>query len=409
MRIQDHQKHLFQRSSRKQNTNRSLVISGIHSSWWHTPLVGYMLALVLVGIAFLITWLETLVTIHDYVIGIFFVMGTFLVAWFCGTGPGLMALVVGTICTDYLAIPPIHSFSFYLWPGLTSVIPFIMIQLLILWVIKQHKKNQTQLLLTQQDVSRYAEQVAASNQKLIESNGQLEEANRIKDQFLSMASHELRTPITSIHGHLQLLIRRLKKQGAQIPELLPVCETLAKVDHQTRRLTNLVDDLLDINSLRTRKELPETAQSDLLEVCNNVVAEQRFLSKRCITLHADSGPLFVQADAARLEQVLTNLISNALKYSPTESIVRVSVEQRSPSVRITVEDRGRGIPAEQVQSIFEPFYRTTDARSSSVSGTGLGLTICQEIVEHYHGKIWCESTSGVGSRFFVELPLTSQA
>ena len=393
---------------RQQNIRPSPLNSSTHS-WWHTPLVGYIFALVLGAIAFAITWLETLVTIHDYIIGIFFVMGTFLVAWFWSLGPGLLALIIGTICTDYLAIPPIHSFSFYLWPGMTSVIPFIMIQLLILWLIKQHKKNQTQLLLTQQEVSRYAEQVAASNQKLTESNGQLEEANRIKDQFLSMASHELRTPITSIHGHLQLLMKRLNKQSTRIPELLPVCETLSRVDHQTRRLTDLVDDLLDINRLRSRKEPAESEPCDLLAVANNVVAEQRFLSKRSIELHADLAPLFVQANAARLEQVLTNLLSNALKYSPAESTVHVYLKRVDQFAQICVEDQGKGIPAEHIQAIFEPFYRTMEARTSSVSGTGLGLTICQEIVEQYDGKIWCESTPGSGSRFFVELPCSSHA
>ena len=137
------------------------------------------------------------------------------------------------------------------------------------------------------------------------------------------------------------------------------------------------------------------------------VEEQRLISSRTIELKVAAEPVSVQADEMRLSQVVTNLVSNALKYSPSESTVKVQVERSAHRAIFSVQDAGQGIPYEQQESIFQPFYRTSDARASTVGGTGLGLAICKDIVERHLGRIWCKSQVGSGSTFFVELPLSS--
>ncbi len=415
LKVKTHQLSTVQHLQTKTNGQPDQQITP-HRSWWHSPLVGYGSNLLFVAAAFLINWLETLVDIHDYFIGMLFVIGTFLVAWIWGKGPGFLALIIGIFCTDYLAIPPIHTFTFYLWPGLASLLPFVVLQLLILWLIAKQKTYESQLLCAQQEVSHHAHQVAVvnqrlteSNQNLAQSNRQLEQANQVKDQFLSMASHELRTPVTSIHGYVQLLLRKLKKQSEQNPGLLPVRDSLGKVDEQIRRLIDLVNDLLNINSLRSGKMPFRLLPCDLCSLYREVVEEQQAEAGRPIDLFLPPEPVFVQADKDRLSQVVTNLVSNALKYSYANTVICVDVSQKAGEAILAVHNEGPVLSQEQQENIFEPFYRSPDAQSSATPGWGLGLAISKEIITQHDGRLWVESSKEKGTTFFVALPLSTSA
>ncbi|MBV9259094.1 MAG: sensor histidine kinase, partial [Ktedonobacteraceae bacterium] len=136
-----------------------------------------------------------------------------------------------------------------------------------------------------------------------------------------------------------------------------------------------------------------------------VVEDQRLLSGRAITLGMPEKVVRMQADCERLEQVFTNLISNAIKYSPEGSPVEVVLSMQDARVLIQIKDSGQGIPKDQQEHIFETFYRTPDAQTSSKRGLGLGLAISKNIVERHNGRIWCESEPERGSMFFVELPV----
>lgn len=400
--------HRRHRGRTSQQQKIRMLLEGAPASWWRSPLAGYLLSLAFVAAAFLIPRLEAVVHIHDYFMATPFVIGTFLVGWIWGVGPALLSLIVGVLCVDYWLIPPIYVLTFYQWPDLASFIPFIGLQLLILYLIAQQKRSQAQLRMAQREASSRAEELAESNQALAQSNTRLHEAHQLKDQFLSMASHELRTPVAGIQGHIQLLLRRIEKRGAHLPEGLPMRDALTTVEQQTKRLTDLVNDLFDLNSLRSGKVPLDLSPCDVNAICADVVREQQLLSQRPMTLlHAVVSPPIL-ADVARLHQVLTNLISNAVKYSPpgSEIIVRVASDQQEAC--ISVQDHGKGIPAQHLQSLFEPFYRTPDARSSPISGTGLGLSICRDIVTRHGGRIWCESEPESGSTFVVALPLAPQ-
>ena len=227
----------------------------------------------------------------------------------------------------------------------------------------------------------------------------------LKDHFLTMASHELKTPMTTILGLVQLMLRRMSRMPELPSELATLRPVLESIDGQTRRLNALVDDLLDLYNLRYGKAQLRLTSCDLINVCREAIKDQHSLSGRTIELEAPQKPLILQADADRLYQVVVNLLSNAIKYSPGGSPIKLLVAQGRDIGIIEVCDLGQGISKEQQAHIFEPFYRGSDVQVSSKSGLGLGLAICKDIVERHSGRIWCRSRVGKGSTFIVELPL----
>ena len=242
-----------------------------------------------------------------------------------------------------------------------------------------------------------------------ERHDETEQERQLKEHFLVMASHELKTPMTTILGQVQLMLRRLSKMPELSYELATMRSALESVNGQTRRLNALVDDLLDVYHVRAGKVQLRLEACNLIDVCREVVEEQRLLTGRTIELAAPPTPIMLQADNDRLEQVVINLVSNALKYSPESSPVRVLVDQHRDIGSIEVYDSGPGIPKNEQSRIFEPFYRGSDVQTTVKSGLGLGLTICKDIVERHSGRIWCRSRLGKGSIFIVELPLNKGA
>jgi signal transduction histidine kinase len=379
--------------------------AGHRHSWWHGPLVGYPLAVLFATSAFLIPLSERSLGIQDFFVEPPFVIAMLPVGWFWGVGPALLALLLEVLALDYWIVPPLGVIDFFLWPDIASFVPFILIQLIVLRMVIVQKKDRQQLLQTNQAVSQHAEEVA-------ENNARLQQADQIKDQFLSMATHELRTPVTSIQGYVQLLLRRLKRQSTQNPDLLPVYDSLGKVDEQIRQLTELVKELLDINTLRSGKMPVHLALCDLCGLCRQVVEEQQALAGRSIDLRLPADPVIVHVDNGRFSQV----VSNALKYSPVNTLIRVEVSQRPGEVilaireaLLAVSNEGPVLSKAQQESLFEPFYRSPDVQSSATPGWGLGLAICKEIVVQHSGCIWVESSAEKGTTFFVALPLPTNS
>ena len=285
---------------------------------------------------------------------------------------------------------------------------------------KRHswKKEQPQIVLSgtasalisaRREVVRRAlpaeQEVQTYTDELERLRRELESANQMKDEFLSIASHELRTPITVIRAHAQMIERNIAKCSDFSSNLSTLITSLKIIDEQTRRLSVLVDNLLDPNSNRDGKMQLRRELRDLAALCREVVEEQRLLSGRPIELELPPEPVILRLDHQRMSQVVTNIVSNALKYSPTDLPVKVRVDQRDNVAVLQVSDAGPGIAADQQTRIFEPFYRTPEAQGSSKRGSGLGLAICKDIVEQHDGRIWCDSRVGKGSTFMVELPL----
>ncbi len=236
-----------------------------------------------------------------------------------------------------------------------------------------------------------------------------EEENRLKDEFLALASHELRTPLTSIIGNAELLQLRFKRLNDPEKEHYAKEEhILDSIIHQTHRLNALIGEMADITSIRNEHfELRNSKNVNIVKLVRQVVEQQNVLADHPISLETQEEKVVVTCDEGRLEQVLNNLISNAIKYSPPGKAVVVGLERKQHEVMFSVRDQGVGISEEQQAHIFERFYRVRTDANERVDGLGLGLYIVYEIVARHGGRMWVESRPGQGSTFFFSLPLSS--
>ncbi|GAB2976136.1 hypothetical protein GCM10027049_08610 [Mucilaginibacter puniceus] len=219
-----------------------------------------------------------------------------------------------------------------------------------------------------------------------------------KDEFIGVASHELKTPLTSLKGYLQLISY---KKGELSPA---VKQYIDKAIVALNKLQNLVNDLLDvskINAGRLEYNMEPVNLTELLKAC---IENAKHVFPSFEFINNVEGEFMVNGNAERLEQVVMNLINNAVKYSPTSRTVIVKASQNDNNVRVYVTDFGIGLSDKQQQRIFERFYRVEDKKYMS-SGLGMGLYISQEIIKHHNGKIGVQSELGQGSTFYFDLPL----
>ena len=234
---------------------------------------------------------------------------------------------------------------------------------------------------------------------------------RMKDEFISVVSHELRTPLTSIHGALNLLSSGLV--STQSDKGRRVIEIAAE---SAERLVRLVNDILELERLESGKISLIKQTCNTAELINQAIDMMQVMANRAgITLCVSLASIDLHADPDRIIQVLTNLLGNAIKFSPKDSTVWLTVERGigngeegdlpHPPILFQVRDQGRGIPAEKVESIFERFHQVDASDSRKKGGTGLGLAICRSIVQQHGGRIWVESVLGEGSSFYFTLPM----
>jgi signal transduction histidine kinase len=230
----------------------------------------------------------------------------------------------------------------------------------------------------------------------------LHELARAKDRFLRIAAHELRTPITALHATTQLIEHA--PQSLEDPERRKVL--LERVHRQSKRLVRLVQQLVDTLQLGTG-ELPlQRVELDLGALCRDV-ADSTVPAGGPRVLVREDAPVVGHWDPVRLEQVITNLISNAARYSLPASEVTITVRKEGERALVSVEDCGIGIPAGQLEHVFTPFFRGSNAQVRYAGGLGLGLHITREIIVRHGGRISVESVEGAGTTFTVELPLRS--
>lgn len=222
-----------------------------------------------------------------------------------------------------------------------------------------------------------------------------------KDTFLGMASHELKTPLTSMKIYAQVLERALTKAGDE-----KNAEFARKMDEQVVKLTSLIGDLLDVTKINSGKIQLNETHFELSQLMNEVVEEQQLSSRHKITIESEK-VANVFADRNRIGQVMSNLISNAVKYSPDADEVLVSTKIVNENVEFSVTDFGIGMPADKKDKVFEQYYRVNGGDENHFPGLGLGLYIAAEIIERSNGKIWVNSELGKGSTFCFSLTLSN--
>jgi signal transduction histidine kinase len=266
--------------------------------------------------------------------------------------------------------------------------------------------RQRTVAFLQQKAHRLEAEIAErrrAEEQLRQALQETEAALRLREEFLSIAAHELRNPLTALSLHAQLAQHRLAREGES--EALRAGQTLAAIAGQAERLSAIVDRLLDVSCLISGQLGLRRQEVDLVTLVNNVIAQMTPASHdRQMRLTAPAA-LQADVDPVRVEQVLLNLLDNAIKFSPPETAIEIEVAEIGPGVAgLSIRDHGRGVPEEAREKIFERYYQVPD--SGAVQGFGLGLWVSRQIVELHGGQIRAEFPAG-GTNMVVSLPVVA--
>ncbi len=255
-------------------------------------------------------------------------------------------------------------------------------------------------------------QNALSVESIRESNAELRQIDKIKDEFVSVASHELRTPMTVIRGYVSLLQRQ--QIGPQNEEQQNV---LTRINENTQTLITLVSDMLDLSKLEAHKLGLNLSTCSVDDLINHIIDQVQLMytTKGLKLTYSPSSPgLFINTDPAHFNRIMTNLLSNAYKFTEKGGVnIHVKLDasrsnDKTDMVVISVIDTGIGIPKDAMEKLFNKFSQVDNYLQRNTGGTGLGLAICRRLVNHLGGKIGVESTEDKGSKFWFELPITKQ-
>lgn len=275
----------------------------------------------------------------------------------------------------------------------STVIGALVIEAPDTYVFDQSDQKQVSMLATQ----------AAIGIRNAQLYHQSQEAIQMREAFLSIAAHELKTPLTSMLGYTQVLQRRVAREQSLNDR---DTRTLQVIATQAARLNRMVAALFDLSRIHTGQLSIQRAPLDLCMLAQRVVEEiQPTIEQHTLTLNLPDEPVLIEGDEIRLEQVLQNLIQNAFKYSPHGGEVHVQIKQHDNEGYILVKDEGIGIPTDALPQLFGRFYRAHNAQTRHISGMGVGLYVVKEIITLHGGQITVASEEGAGSTFTIRLPL----
>lgn len=245
-------------------------------------------------------------------------------------------------------------------------------------------------------------ELADSQARLLERNARLEQMNLQKNVWLGMAAHDMRNPLSIIIGYTNFLLQQPEELGPDAQQLMGVVESSA------RFMLQLIEDLLDVSTLESGKLNLSLEVHDLARLVGDAVSRNQPLARdkgTTLSLAAPGDAVNCRVDAAKIDQVLNNLLTNAIKYSPPNASVRVHVRPTEGRAIVRVTDEGPGIPPEEQSRLFLPFGRTSVQTTGGEKSTGLGLAIARRIVEGHSGSLGVDSEPGRGSTFWFSLPM----
>lgn len=284
-------------------------------------------------------------------------------SWYGGLGPGILATILSTIGNYFLLIALGH----YSQLGNIVLSIFFILEGVVISIISE---------------ARY-------------------ESEEQKDEFIAFAAHELKNPLSSVRGFAELILNKTKSNQDQ-----KVFAYAQEIQTQSDKLLELINDLLDVTKIEVGKFSYKDELIDMNSLVKEIISHQKVINKNREIILTGKSSQIVRGDRYRIGQVITNLMTNALKYSPENRKVLVNIKNKNHSVIISVKDFGVGISQKDQTQIFSPFYRTTKAQTSKSEGLGLGLYIASQIVLYHQGRLWVKSTQGHGSTFFMELPIS---
>jgi signal transduction histidine kinase len=261
----------------------------------------------------------------------------------------------------------------------------------------------SQVVVYSHRLEQKSRELEAATAELREANERLKELDRLKDEFVSTVSHELRTPLTSIRAFSEILREDATVDAAQRRKFLDI------ITKESERLTRLISQVLDVSKLESGRVEWQGARVDMREVISDTVTamDQQFREKGIrvqVLMPREVKP--ITGDVDRIIQVMLNLLSNAAKFCrPGAGIIEIALRERGGELRVDVSDNGRGISEEDQKVIFDRFRQAGDTLTDKPKGTGLGLHICRQIIEHHGGRLWVRSRPGEGACFSFTLPI----
>lgn len=259
---------------------------------------------------------------------------------------------------------------------------------------------------TFEEMSRLNNDLVNLKRQLAQSNVKLKQLNEIKNSFLGMAAHDLRNPLGQILSFTDFILEDTANFNPDQIEFLNIIKSRSKF------MLDLVNDLLDVSEIESEKIKLAVEQIDFNEFTLSIIKMMNPIALvKNITIEYDyeneGDNIFVQADVNKIEQVLTNLLTNAIKYSDPDTVISIRLYSKNNNAVIEVKDQGRGIKEEELLNVFNPFQKTSTKSTAGEESTGLGLFIARKIIEAHNGKIWAESIYGKGSTFYFQLPLSN--
>jgi len=276
----------------------------------------------------------------------------------------------------------------------------------LVFVFRDNTKRyllEEELAITQKEYQTELEdKVRIATRELVSANKELTRLSALKSEFVSTISHELRTPLTSIIGYLSLL--ESKRLG---PLTAKQKQSIQILSEESNRLASLINDILDLSRLEANKSTLHITQVPVDALIQKVITTlQPLIAKKNLNVTFEHPyPISIAADAAKLQQILTNILSNAIKFTQPKKRIQVRLLKDSHSCIISVLDQGIGISAKDIPHIFESFHRSEQAMTNAIKGTGLGLPIVKHLVDQHKGKITVQSHLGRGTRVTLILPL----
>jgi signal transduction histidine kinase len=248
--------------------------------------------------------------------------------------------------------------------------------------------------------ARLYEELEDRATKLSVAYNELKESDKLKDELVQNVSHELRTPLTFVRGYIELLLDG--EMGLTNPDQQHALQIVAD---KTAEITRLVDDIMSLQRIEATNLALE--QFSIVRLVEEVVScHQLSADRKGIALNQTAGDKLglMVGDRGRINQVLDNLVNNAIKFSPNGGVVTLDVQENGDSVTVSVSDQGIGVPGDKLERIFDRFYQVDGSARRRFGGTGIGLAIVKRIIEVHHGRIWAQSTVEKGSTFFFTLP-----
>ena len=258
----------------------------------------------------------------------------------------------------------------------------------------------TDLALATKEIERNEAELKITKKRLEAELEAGKQVQRQKDDFIGMASHELKTPLTSLTAIIQVLNIKLKNNEDAF-----VAGALGKANTQVKKMSTLINGFLNISRLESGKILIEKQKFQLDQLVKELIEEVQFTVTGHAIVYDGCGPVEIFADRDKIGSVMSNLLSNAIKYAPKSEYINVKCQLVDQHVRISVADQGIGVAEQDLDKLFDRYYRVEASNTKHIAGFGIGLYLSAEIVKQHGGTIWAESEKGKGSTFYFELPL----